>query len=73
MQPNKPLPIIEVISSGELNDKQKEKITKGALKLFSLKSADYKYSEDRSLIGGFMIRYGSRVCDLSVKRKVDEI
>ncbi len=73
MQPNKLLPIIEIISSEKLNDKQKEKIKNAALRLFSLKDADYIFSEDNSIIGGFMIRYGSRICDMSIKGRVDNL
>jgi len=66
-------PIIEVISSSKLNDSQKEKIKSSALKVFELEAATYKFSEDRSMIAGLMIRYGSRVCDMSVKGEINSL
>lgn len=69
---NKPSKI-EVISSGKLSEVQKNKIKNKALGVFGLDSADFSFFEDKSLIGGFLLKYGSKVCDLSVKGTIEAL
>ena len=61
----------EIISSNKLSEDQKKKIKSKALGVYGLGSADFSFSEDESLIGGFLLKYGSKVCDLSVKGKIE--
>ncbi len=71
MEVSKKLQIIEIISSSQLTAVQKEEIKIKAKEIFQLKNADYKFSEDRSLIGGFVIKFGSKVLDFSIKEMIN--
>lgn len=62
--------VIEVVSSVEMNEDQKTRLKSKALHVFDLKSADFVFSVDKDLIGGFLLRYKSMVCDLSIKEKL---
>lgn len=73
MQSNNDPSKIEVISSSKLSEDQKKKIKSKALGVFGLGTADFSFFEDESLIGGFLLKYGSRVCDLSVKGLVESL
>ena len=64
---------IEVISSGKLSEDQKKKIKNKALVVFGLDSAEFSFFEDKNLIGGFLLKYGSKVCDLSVKGTIEAL
>ncbi|KKQ50112.1 MAG: ATP synthase subunit delta [Candidatus Woesebacteria bacterium GW2011_GWD1_38_10] len=74
MDENKVAPtIIGVVSSVETNEEQRRKIKDKALQIFDLKSADFRFSVDKTLIGGFVLLYKSMVLDLSIKRKLSEM
>ena len=70
---NKSLPVVEVISSNNLSDKQKARIKSKALLIFQMEAAEFDFLEDKSLIGGFLIKFGSKVCDLSIKEKINSL
>ncbi len=72
-QSNKKQAPIEIVSSASLSDKQKAEIEKHSLRIFSLDRADFEYSLDDSLIGGFVVKYKSRVVDLSVNELVESM
>lgn len=73
MDENKVSPtIIGVVSSVETNEEQRRKIKEKALQIFDLKSANFRFSVDKTLIGGFILHYKSMVMDLSIKRQLNE-
>jgi F-type H+-transporting ATPase subunit delta len=60
---------VEVISSDTLDEAPRVKLQKSAEKRFSAK-IEMKYSLDKSLIGGAVIRSGNWVMDGSIKGKL---
>ncbi len=63
---------ISVTSAFVLDEKQRKKIQQGLEKRFSSK-VSIEYDEDRSLIGGAIIRTQKEVMDGSIKGKLDRL
>lgn len=59
-----------IITAYELEAKQKSKLAKA---LPYLKNVEIDYLLDKSLIGGFILRYGSTVFDASIKGAIDDL
>jgi len=62
--------VIEINSFIELNKSQKEKIKKSSALLFNVKDPEYLFVTDKGLISGVVLRFGSKVVDLSLKGKL---
>lgn len=59
-----------IITAYELEAKQKSRLIKA---LPYLKNIEIDYLQDKSLIGGFILKYGSTVFDASIKGVVDDL
>ena len=60
---------LTVISYQNLNTKNQERITRAALKQFG-ETAKPAFTIDRSLLGGMVIKVGSRIIDCSLKDRL---
>lgn len=59
-----------IITPYELEAKHKSRLVKA---LPYLKNIEIDYLQDKSLIGGFILRYGSTVFDASIKGAIDNL
>ena len=57
----------------ELTAQQKSKIEKRLLDTTDYKKMEITYREDKTLIGGLVIRIGDRVIDTSIKSRLEEL
>ena len=57
----------------ELTAEQKTKIEKRLLDTTDYKKMEITYREDKTLIGGLVIRIGDRVIDTSIKSRLEEL
>lgn len=62
-----------VTSPFELTAEQKTKIEKRLLDTTDYKKMEITYREDKTLIGGLVIRIGDRVIDTSIKSRLEEL
>ena len=62
-----------VTSPFELTAEQKSKIEKRLLDTTDYKKMEITYREDKTLIGGLVIRIGDRVIDTSIKSRLEEL
>ena len=62
-----------VTSPFELTAEQKTKIEKKLLDTTDYKKMEITYREDKTLIGGLVIRIGDRVIDTSIKSRLEEL
>lgn len=56
-----------------LSDEQKEQIVRTLLSTTGYQQMEMHYQEDKSLIGGMVIRIGDRIVDSSIKTKLEEL
>lgn len=56
-----------------LKNEQKVRVEQKLLETTSYKKMEMHYSEDKSLIGGMVIRIGDRVVDSSIRTKLNEL
>lgn len=61
----------EITSAIELSEAQKKAVEDKLLTTTAYKKIIAKYSVDKSLIGGMVIRIGDRIVDSSVKTKLE--
>lgn len=61
----------EITSAIELSESQKKAVEEKLLTTTSYKKIIAKYSVDKALIGGMVIRIGDRIVDSSVKTKLE--
>jgi len=67
---NKGKPKITVIAPYELSNQELDEIKN---KIEILKSAEIKVEVDKNLLAGIVIKYGSRVIDLSLKSELQKL
>jgi F-type H+-transporting ATPase subunit delta len=63
---------VEIVSARPLGQAEKSAIVEGLGAQLGAK-VEAETSVDESLIGGFVVRVGSRQCDASVKAKLDAL
>ena len=61
----------EITSAIEISEAQKKAVEDKLLTTTAYKKIIAKYSVDKSLIGGMVIRIGDRIVDSSVKTKLE--
>ena len=69
----KKIGVARVTSPFELTAEQKTKIEKRLLDTTDYKKMEITYREDKTLIGGLVIRIGDRVIDTSIKSRLEEL
>ncbi len=62
-----------VTTAEALREDQKEQITARLLATTRYSQMEMHYAEDKSLIGGMVIRIGDRIVDSSIKTKLEEL
>ncbi len=62
----------EVVSVMDLNPKQIDDLT-DKLKTLTGKTPELRFRKDPNLIGGFLVKYGDKVIDGSVKRQLERL
>lgn len=62
-----------VTTVDSLSDAQKEQIVGKLLATTGYQQMEMHYQEDKSLIGGMVIRIGDRIVDSSIKTKLEEL
>lgn len=65
--------LAEVISARELNDEQKDKIVEKVKGIVEARDVELKTSVDPNLIGGVIIKVGSKVIDASLRGQLRRI
>lgn len=65
--------LAEVISAQELNDEQKDRIVEKVKGIVEARDVELKTSVDPSLIGGVIIKVGSKVIDASLRGQLRRI
>lgn len=63
---------IEVVSTIKLDNKQQQKIELELKRIFS-KELTISYTEDKKILGGFIIKHEDRIINLSLMTKLKEM
>ncbi len=70
---HKGIGVVYVTTASSLKDEQKARVEQKLLETTSYNKMEIHYSEDKSLIGGMVIRIGDRVVDSSISTKLSEL
>ena len=62
-----------VTTADALREEQKQQIVAKLLSTTKYEQMEMHYTEDKSLIGGMVIRIGDRIVDSSIKTKLEEL
>ncbi|MBO5509858.1 MAG: ATP synthase F1 subunit delta, partial [Lachnospiraceae bacterium] len=67
----KKIGVVKVTTATELSDTQKAAVEKRILETTAYESLEVDYHQDKTIIGGMIIRIADRVVDSSIRTKLD--